>query len=63
MRLLDTYWMIVPGFENSAVHWLDVSLVVAIGGLWLAVFLWQLEKMPLLPLHARVIAEETAAHG
>jgi hypothetical protein len=53
----------VPGFENSAVHWLDASLVVAIGGLWLAVLLWQLQKMPLLPLHARLIAEETVAHG
>jgi hypothetical protein len=63
MRLLDTYWMIVPGFENSAVHWLDASLVVAIGGLWLAVLLWQLQKMPLLPLHARLIAEETVAHA
>ena len=44
MRLVDTYWMIVPGFENSAVHWLDASLMVGIGGLWLGVFLHQLNR-------------------
>ncbi len=63
MRLVDTYWMIVPGFENSAVHWLDASLVVGIGGLWLGVFLHQLEQMPLLPAYAQLMIEEPAAHG
>lgn len=63
MRLLDTYWMIVPGFENSVVHWLDATLLIGIGGLWLGVFLWQLEKMPLLPLHVALLAEETNTHG
>jgi hypothetical protein len=63
MRLLDTYWMIVPGFEDSAVHWLDTSLLVGIGGLWLGVFLRQLEQMPLLPVHAQSISEETTAHA
>jgi hypothetical protein len=62
MRLLDTYWMIVPGFENSAVHWLDATLMIGIGGLWLGVFLWQLEKMPLLPMHVALL-EEATAHG
>jgi hypothetical protein len=63
MRLLDTYWMIVPGFENSAVHWLDATLMIGMGGLWLGVFLWQLQKMPLLPLHVALLAEETTVHG
>ncbi len=63
MRLLDTYWMIVPGFENSAVHWLDATLMIGMGGLWLGAFLWQLQKMPLLPLHVTLLAEETNAHG
>jgi hypothetical protein len=62
MRLVDTYWMIVPGFENSAVHWLDATLMIGVGGLWLGVFLWQLEKMPLLPRHVALL-EETTAHG
>jgi hypothetical protein len=63
MRLLDTYWMIVPGFQNSALHWLDATLLIGIGGLWLGVFLWQLQKMPLLPLHVALLAEETNTHG
>lgn len=63
MRLLDTYWMIVPGFENSALHWLDATLLLGIGGLWLGVFLWQLQKMPLLPLHVALLAEEANTHG
>jgi hypothetical protein len=63
MRLLDTFWMIVPGFEHSALHWLDATLMIGMGGLWLGVFLWQLQKMPLLPLHVALLEEETNAHG
>jgi hypothetical protein len=53
----------VPGFQNSALHWLDATLLIGIGGLWLGVFLWQLQKMPLLPLHVALLAEETNNHG
>lgn len=64
MRLIDTFWLVVPGFEGkAAIHWLDFTLLAGIGGIWLTGFLWQLKKRPLLPAHAPLAAEETAAHG
>ena len=34
---------------GAAPHWLDLALVVGLGGLWFALFLGQLQKRPLLP--------------
>lgn len=65
MRLIDTFWLIAPGFlaEGELLHWLDIAVVVGIGGLWLATFLWQLNKLPLLPARERLLLEENTAHG
>jgi hypothetical protein len=61
MRVLDTLWLIMPGFSHGetavALHWLDLTLILGIGGIWLGVFLWQLERMPLLPVHTPVLTE------
>lgn len=53
LTLVDVYWLIVPSFQKIGphVHWLDIFAVVGIGGVWLATFLSQLKKWPLLPLH------------
>jgi hypothetical protein len=58
MQLLFMYYQILPGTPRApgAVRFLlavgmDLLLPVGIGGLWLAYFLWQLERRPLLPLH------------
>lgn len=53
MRVVDTFWMITPAFypDGFTVHWLDVITLVAIGGIWLAVYTRQLTAMPLLALH------------
>jgi len=52
IRFLDLYWLVVPAFHPGVlvVHWLDVLTTVAIGGLWIAAFVWQLEARPLLPV-------------
>jgi len=63
MRLVDTFWLIVPGFEGAALHWMDLALIAGIGGIWLGVFLWRLEKSPLLPLVAPLAAEESVSHA
>jgi hypothetical protein len=67
MRVLDTSWMILPGFSHgetaAALHWLDLSLLVGLGGLWIGFCLWQLERMPLLPVHTPVPAEESPVHA
>jgi hypothetical protein len=51
-RLLDAAWMIAPAFHPGrlSIHWMDLAAPVAVGGIWLALFLRFLEKKPLLPL-------------
>jgi hypothetical protein len=53
MRLLDLYWVVTPAFYQNRIHihWMDVAAPVAIGGIWIAAFVWQLKKRPLLPSH------------
>jgi hypothetical protein len=52
MRFVDLFWMITPNFyeRGFTLHWMDVVATIGIGGLWLAMFLSQLKKRPLLPL-------------
>lgn len=56
MRLLDLYWMIEPEFSHgSHMSLLDMGMSIVaqlgLGGIWLATFLWQLQKRPLLPVN------------
>lgn len=53
MRLVDIFWYTVPAFHpgNFKIHWMDIVAPVGLGGIWLAAFLWQLRRAPLLPLH------------
>jgi len=64
MRLVDLYWLITPGFrkEGFGVSFLDFTIPVGLVGLWLAYFLAQLEKRPLMPLNAPYL-EEALEHG
>lgn len=53
MRLLDLLWMITPNFtgEHFHVSWMDIVAPLAMGGIWLAVFGWQLSKRALIPIN------------
>ncbi|MGD8377255.1 MAG: hypothetical protein PVF68_14060 [Acidobacteriota bacterium] len=51
MRVVDVYWLTAPAFSESAgVHWMDLTVVAGLGGLWVSFFLWQLTRRPLLPV-------------
>jgi len=52
IRLVDVYWVVEPAFYNQQlqIHWMDFTTPLAVGGLWLAAFFWQLKSRPLLPL-------------
>jgi hypothetical protein len=52
MRLVDNAWMIGPAFHPGQlwIHWMDLAAPVAVGGIWLALFLRYLQAKPLLPL-------------
>jgi hypothetical protein len=53
MRYVDVFWLVTPDFEKGAFHlsWVDITAPIGIGGVWLAYFLRQLEKRPLLPVN------------
>jgi hypothetical protein len=50
MRFVDIYWIIVPAFnaDELTFHWLDFTVPIGIGGLWLASFLHGLDRSPLV---------------
>jgi hypothetical protein len=69
MRFVDVYWLVRPVFTQASasaasarfqLHWLDLAASIGIGGVWLAVFLWQLEERPLLPVNDPEFAEALA---
>jgi hypothetical protein len=64
IRLVDLYWLITPTFRKQSfgVSWMDITIPAGLVGLWLAYFLTQLEKRPLVPLNAPHL-EEVLEHG
>ena len=67
-RPLDVIWLIAPAFHPEAlfIHWLDLVAMIGLGGLWLAVFAWQLNRQTsLIPQHDHrlAITEKEAQHG
>jgi hypothetical protein len=63
MRLVDLFWMTRPEFTSRAVPtWLDIVLPIALGGLWLGLFAFNLKQRPLLPLGEPKLEEAIAHH-
>ncbi len=61
MRWVDLFWLAAPTFHHHlAGHWLDVTTMAGIGGIWVAVFIGQLQKRPLLPIHDPYLEEALA---
>jgi hypothetical protein len=68
MRLVDVYWMVLPAFGGGSVRltWMNVALPFGMGGIWFAYFLWQLQRMPVLPAHdprMEEMASQAVEHG
>jgi hypothetical protein len=64
MRFVDLFWIVMPSLHPAGVqvHWLNFSLPLAIGGVWIAAYLWDLLRRPLLPLQAPNLGE-TLSHA
>lgn len=64
MRVVDTYWLVAPDAAKGplAVSWVDFAALLGLGGIWLAYFLMQLEKRPLMPLND-IELMEALEHG
>ena len=53
MRLVDIFWYIKPNLSTTFnLNLWDVVVPVAMGGLWLAYFFFNLSRRPLVPLYA-----------
>jgi hypothetical protein len=58
VRWLDLYWLSAPTFHHHlSFHWTNLTTVVGIGGLWLALFFRQLRRQPLLPIRDHNVQE------
>lgn len=70
MRLVDMFYHIAPtSFHGQPhynnpfnIHWMDFVGPVAVGGLWLAYFFYELKKRPMLP-HQDPFYENAIKHG
>jgi hypothetical protein len=64
MRFVDVFWLIVPEFSRGhfTLNWMSIAAALAIGGLWIAFFLWQLRLRPLLPVNDPNL-DEAIEHG
>ena len=78
-RYADLYMMVTPEFVSSGqnshfaeggeavshffVHWLDLAAPLAVGGLWLYMFLTELRKRPMLAAGDPYLRESLASGG
>ena len=53
VRLIDLFWLIAPDLHRDglSVSWMDVVLPIALGGIWVGAFIWQLRGRAILPVH------------
>src|SRR5439155_9838340 len=51
MRAVDLWWLTAPEFSPAAfrLHWMDVASLVGMGGVWIALFTRELQRIPLVP--------------
>ena len=63
MRLVDLFWLTRPEFTTNATpNWLDIAAPLALGGLWLYFFAFNLKRLPLLPLGEPKLEEAIEHH-
>ncbi|NDJ54741.1 MAG: hypothetical protein GYB68_16860 [Chloroflexi bacterium] len=50
LRLVDVFWFVMPEFlPNFSLRWWDLGVPLAVGGIWMLVFLWSLRGHDLVP--------------
>lgn len=64
MRIIDVIWLVEPTYSRGdfVFNWMDYVAPIAIGGLWLATFAWQLQKRPLMPINDPQLEQALLAH-
>jgi len=64
IRMVDLYWVVTPSFHSTSFNLslTDFAAPIGLVGLWLAYFLTQLEKRPLMPINNPHL-QEALEHG
>ncbi len=64
-RVVDVIWLIEPTFNREHFHlsWMDLVAPIAMGGLWIATFAWQLQSRSLVPINDSQLEQALAAHA
>ncbi len=67
VRLIDVYWIVEPAFYQEEfplhtqvfqLHWLDFVAPIGLLGIWVAFFIWQLKRFPIVPVRdSRLMGE------
>jgi hypothetical protein len=62
--MVDVIWLIEPSFNRERFHlsWMDVVAPIAMGGIWIATFAWQLQKRSMLPINDPQLEQALTAH-
>ncbi|HTL47720.1 MAG TPA: hypothetical protein VL688_06620 [Verrucomicrobiae bacterium] len=64
MRYVDLFWLVKPVFNESlSFHWLDLTCLAGIGGLWLFFVLSRAVSEPLIMTHDPLEGAEKEAHA
>ncbi|HEY3917253.1 MAG TPA: hypothetical protein VGL83_05650 [Stellaceae bacterium] len=50
--MMQMWWLVLPPFHDAALAWLAPAAMIALGGLWLWLFFWRLERGRWLPAAA-----------
>jgi hypothetical protein len=67
MSGVHQYWLVIPAYRQQRdltpvldIHWLDFAALAGLAGVWLATFVWQLQRRPMTP--PRLVEPEEAHH-
>jgi hypothetical protein len=65
MHQIELYWFVAPTFhpDGFTIHWTMFLAPIGIGGVWLAAFLFQLKRRPLLPYRDPRFVAIVEEHG
>ena len=66
VRIIDSYWIVLPAFPNRATPMpamTDVLAFIAFGAIWFGVFASQVKKAPLLPVYDQRLKEALHSHA
>lgn len=66
VRIIDSYWVVLPAFQNRATPMpvaTDALAFLGLGAIWFAVFASQIKKAPLLPVYDQRLKEAVHSHA